>query len=73
MAIISGFDYVKGERVRLSPLRWREKVAYVRKNGGMVKTIWGAGETFLYMPKEPQADHVAPQQELIAEIYDTGF
>lgn len=53
--------------MQLSRNEWKTKSEFVQKNGGLVKTVWGLGETFFYMPGKKGG------YEMVAEVYDVGF
>jgi hypothetical protein len=64
----TGFDYVKGEFVFYSNREWKQRAQNVQDSNGLVKTVWGLGETFFYL-----YDKKKGRYEMIAEAYDVGF
>lgn len=74
MRKIKGFDYSAQVKLELTRKEWKERVGQVLKEEGLVKTIWGEGETLLFARvKSPDYPHLPPSAVLVAEIYETGF
>lgn len=64
----TGFDYVKGEFVFHSNKEWKKQASEIVAKNGIVRTMWGLGETFFYLPIKNSSKY-----EMVAEVYDVGF